>query len=155
MMTPEASDLHKLRDEIQELSAKLEREHNLRLGLRANLELQANKIQKLISENEELGADRAQALELFNKLLAILGTDEAHAEASVAELRKWKELGEQRLAPTLDAAQLQADILWSYVKAMQSPGHRLVAFLGGLVRGRWLGRKVKSMLAFLMALHQA
>jgi hypothetical protein len=154
-MSQEPSDLHKLHEELQELSAKLEREHNLRLGLRANLELQANKIQKLISENEELGADRTQAMELLHKLLAVLGTEETHAETAVAELLKWKELGEQHLAPTLDAAQQQADILWSYVKAMQSPGHRFVSLLGGLLRGRWLGRKIKSVLAFLLALHEA
>ncbi len=140
---------------IAELQKRLEQEHNLRLAQKANMEMQAAKIQKLLYENEELGADKVQACEKLQGLLAILGTDQENAEITAAELKRWKELGQTKLASTLDAAEHQADILWSYVKAMGSPGHRAMMSFGALLGKCWLGRKLKSFCAAMLALKKA
>ena len=146
---------HNERGQLQELENRLEQERNLRMGLKANMELQAGKIQKLLHDNEELGADKAAALEQLARIQDCLNADPSNLEEKLEELRRWQELAQRKLGPTLESAEHQADILWSYVNAMGSPGHRLTIRLGTIAEKTWIGRKLKRVAAWLLALRRA
>ena len=118
-------------------------------------ELQAKKIQTLLEDCERLGAEKGEIVDNYHQILQQLNTDPTGAAARVNELQRWEHLGKTRLAPTIQSAEHQAEILWSYVAAMSSPGHRLVSFLGRKLGRTWIAVKARDALLWLMAFRES
>ena len=113
--------------------------------------LQADKIRALLDDAERLGAENEAERRRADRL-----TDElASLNAVIAELQPWKQLAVDRLGPNLPAAAHQLDVLWSYVAAMGSPGHRFITWCGKMAGKTLLGRFVKRCLNLLLVLRQA
>ena len=102
-------------------------------ALENNLRLQAKKIQDLLVENESLGA----AVKNLESKVTIL-------EQENARLLGWYDMATKSLqTEDLNAAQEQVRVLWSYVHAMGSPGHRAVSFTSRQFGKLWIGRFCK------------
>jgi hypothetical protein len=119
------------------------------------LKLQAEKIRSLIEENEKLGARAVQAESLIHAICCSLNKKPDEVLVELEGLKRWRHIGATKLAPTVEQAEMQIDILWSYVKAMGSPGHRAVSFIGKRLGGFFLFRWLKNAAYALMALRQA
>lgn len=119
--------------------------------LKQTIALQRNKLKSLVMDNEHIGAEREILASLERRLLHI----SSNPHAALAELLAWRHLGMNRLAPTIDAANKQVDILWNYVREMRSPGHRIISFLGKIMASTWVGRKLRASMHYLFLLLKA
>ena len=107
--------------------------------------LQARKINALLVENEKLGS---QNHELQQKITLL--------EHENSRLLPWYKLATSKLrTEDIQLADQQFDILWGYVHAMGSPGHRVVTFFSRQVSKLWLGRVCKRSLKWIYAIVKA
>jgi len=114
-------------------------------GLEDNLQLQAQKISQLLEENERLGSE---GIKYKNEITAL------HAE--VARLQSWYSLASEGLNTTdLETARQQIAVLWSYVHAMGSPGHRMITFLGKTFGNNFIGRMLRKLVRLFTAIKNA
>lgn len=129
--------------------ADVEREHEK--ALQQIIDSQAAKIQQLLATAEQLGAE----LQTARRALKHLDVVSPDPEQAAIELLGWRELGQRRLGPHVPAASEAIDVLWSYHRALSSPGHRLVNSFSRRFGSTWLFRKARSAVQFLDALRQA
>ncbi len=146
----ELLSLRASRSAAQEASstAALEELHQ---AAQQTMRLQAQKIQLLLDDAERLGAENAAECRRSEDLARQI----QQLKVEISELVPWRELVTARLGPDLKAASNQADILWSYVAAMGSPGHRFVSWLGRTAGKTLFGRALRKLLNLVMVLRQA
>lgn len=104
------------------------------------IQIQAEKIASLIGKAEKLGAKASDSQEQVQKLLTSIQELEDQNQLLSREISRLREIEAvvvARLGNTPEQISHQVDVLFSYVAAMGSPGHRAVTFLGKkLGRGR-------------------
>jgi len=114
------------------------------------LQLQAEKITALLVENERLG-HQVNASPSREELLA----EVEDYQARIQELEPWKLYVLDRLGPTLGIAEEHVALMQSHVRAMRSPAHRLVAFVGRTAGQTLPGRMLRRGLAWLTVICKA
>ena len=144
-------ELRKVQAERQKLQDELKTTKEINITLELVSEMQAKKINELISECEEMGAE-LKSLEALERRLLYISTN---SQAALSELFAWRHLGMTQLGPSIEGAQHQLAIFWGYVKAMETPGHRFVSFIGRGLSKNFLGRKLKDLLYALYALKES
>lgn len=144
----QTEEVNRLNHELHHIGASGSDEQ---LALEQTIQLQADKIKRLLIKAEHVGAERQELFELREQLQTVC----PEVQAAMTELLEWRSLGQQRLGPELAAAQHQAAMLWAQAYAISTPGHRFISFIGRNVQKFWLGRKLRSSLKFLSALRQA
>jgi chromosome segregation ATPase len=133
------------KEKLETMEAGLTEKTQLLLAHEQTIVLQRKKVASLLKDNERVGAER-ESLQSIERLLLRISSN---PHAALAELMAWRHLGMTRLAPTQAQATEQLDVLWNYVREMNSPGHRIVSFLGRRLGRTRVGRAVRRMLHFL------
>lgn len=141
----------------EELNASVEEmndDYEKRLAEKTSvIALQAAKITDLLQINERLAFENQEAAAKLQRAAAIAGPGDL--EARMREAAAWRDLGRSRLGMTVQDASQHLDVLFCHARALASPGHRMVAFMGRKLGGTYIGRGVKKFLAALIALRNA